>query len=893
LPLLKCPQINHPCEAEPRVNVRPKFQWSLPESRVLFECQYDYIDTAYDGEEPPTKRGPNQTDTGNPDESGHFGLKVKWLKDSRGLIVDKKSFALATRDSNQARQGEGSFGLADEDSLYAETDDDAAVQFREGPPLSSASSRASLTMASSRLSLKRLQINDTGIYGCCVELGSAAIWSQVEAAKLVGQDEAKLLVRDEPIGGGSTEPAPTPSSKTHLWVFHDNGISVYRLQADDSQEMELAREINGHSLVSGEVDGNWNQLTLCGGLNPEQLVICEWSDNALHLDVGPVASPKSKRYIYVGQPNLNRVIVMDGLEFEIVAIINTEPQPRKLLAYKPNKVHLSKWVRRRLSPRANAGWLSAIGSKAYPLKATPESQLYSMKPERSGGHGERIEPSEDNNSNNNSSSSSSSTATTNDNKSTTWQRLQSRQTRLASQPDQVPSKLIQHDIWLLCYGQPLVVNPAGDEEPLEEFTSAAFYGARFAKGQAGNASRSTTNSTVADHPDQFGPTVQPFAPRLPARQPFSWSIWPPNKESRLRNRKSVHIIQSTFFPKLLADPTLAHVHGEESGQTEFSPQSSAFKVGNSSTVADFKRSSVLTTHHVFSGLPAGQRLPRYLSRHRAQQQFDLIQELYVPPRPYSLEANSGHKMHSAFVTHYDDTRLFRVSMDEYRYEREIDLQSCDPINLITTAQGLLVVQCRAPITHNLIGQLVLDQLTSARIEFNANICAQASYLSPDHRFLISVFTSPAPEHERQTETNLASEQRTGGKRRQSIVYVQKVATGGLKLQYEIKTSLELVHCSFVWKDGYYAAIFVSVNRKEQQSEILSLRIADSRLELMARVPGLVSQTRHKEQMVVSPELQMAALSTSQGTFVVDLEDNRVSQSLRRHQSAPTLLWVQG
>lgn len=772
-------------------------------------------------------------------------------------------------------------------------------------------------MASSRLSLENLRINDSGLYTCRVEVpinytyfqdkepstkGSSD--SDYRAEDLSGQDQGTLLVQERPKVDQSAQ--DVYSAGNYLWMFHDNGIGIYRLQNDDGQEMELLREINGHSLVSGEVDGNWNQLTLCGGLNPEQVVICEWSDNALFIDVDHSFSgvggrrserisnksrKSQRRYIYIGQPNLNRIIVMDGLMFEIVAIINTEPQPRKLHLYKPNKIHLSKWVRRRLSPMSNARWMSAIGTHAHSLKSTPESELYSNKPLSfiSERHTRSLKLT---------------------------RQQQNRREEISARPPhqqtsapyQRHSALIQHDIWLLCYGQPMVVDPSG-EEPSNAEDSSSFYSAIVDPFTSANGTLASTSSTIPDVSGtnrgasiNNGGAIHPFTPRLTTGvSPFAWSAWP-NKESKLRNRKSVHIIQSTYFSRFLNENSATlHNHnpddhtGQENEETTRSTRirspASNRRGRNDTVVGAFKRSTVLTTNHVFAGL-ARAKTQRYLN----SPQFDLIQDLYVPPKPYSLIENGNHKIHYAYVTHYDDQRLFRVSMDDYSYDREIDLQDCDPINMMTTAQGLLVIQCRAPITHNLIGQLVLDELTSLRIEFNANIRAQESYLSPDHRYLISIYTNltsslPSSDLKQQQKRRSISEQSNKLQHGQSVVYVQLVTISGLKLQYEIKTSLDISQCSFVWKDGYYAAIFVSSNHRDQQSEILNLRLADGRLELMARVPGLISTTRHKDQLVISQELQLAALSTNQGTYVVDLEDNRVSQSLRHHQAPPTLLWV--
>lgn len=776
--------------AEPHVEIRPELQWSLAGSSAAFECLYDYFDTR------SVKSDANHDDQDklgqSADDQMRIGLRLEpelalnWSKLNEGLIEP-------LGDSNKL----------DRSSL-------------PGGSLAQISGRAHLSIASSRLTLENLSDNDSGSFVCSV----GARQSNFET--LWGQAKAQLKVQARPEELAEQQAGLPPAS--YLWVFHENGISVYRLPRDDGQEMELAREITGHSQVDANVDGNWNQLTLCGGLNPDQVVICEWSDNALHLDVDFADSKSAdRRYIYVGQPNLNRVVVLDGKAIEIVAIINTEPQPRKLFLYKPNRVHLSKWVRRRLSPSVNARWLKAAGSHAHPL----EVDWQTARAENEIADKAR-------------------------------RRARSRRSAPAT-----PSKLLQLDIWLLCYGQPLVLDPeepASDERAPDESAQLYLSGA-----PSDDANRTSWSRQVL-----------PFTPRIgSAWASGSPQVWPNSKESRLRNRKSVHIIQSTFFAD--AQPAGSRVRTapddvpvELESETSWQQNASA----HLSALDRFKRFTVLTSHHILAG-------SRTAGAYFSLPPFDLVQELMVPARPRAFSREPRYQVHHAYVSHYDERRLFRVSMDEYRYEREIDLQDCDPLSLLSSAQGLLVVQCRAPITHQLIGQLVLDQLTSARLEFNANIRAQESFISPDNRYLLSIYT------------NYSSPSSPAGfKQGSSLIYVQRLSASGLLFQYQIKSTLEIMQCAFVWRDGYYAAILVSSNHQEEQSELLSLRLADSRLELLARVPGTVSQLgRRKDQLLVADELRLAALATNRGTFVVDLEDNRVSQSLRHHQSPPTMLWV--
>lgn len=955
---------------------------------------------------------------GNQDEhKSRFGLGVEWKKENK-VLGEKQQQLLNKEQTTLKPISQGDDPLVDQLFEFSREirdsfdDDDHEPKDSQQIGMCNTSSRVSMTTATSKLILENLQQCDSGQFTCRVELPQRSILNPTQP--IVGQDTGQLLVQDRPredLGQQQQQTADDnerQQSASALWIFHENGISVYKMQDDDGQEMELMREINGHSSISAQVEGNWNRLTLCGGLNSEQAVICEWSDNAVLINVGDHGQRGGttqtnndkqqgrRSYVYVGQPNLNRVLVFDSFKFEIVAIINTEPQPRRLHLYQPNKIHLSKWVKRRLSPIANVRWESAIGTGAHSSESTPqESRLYSAAPFVGGGP-DVVR-----------------TTLANSNVDATTIGAGGRTKRspttsshtngvVAAEPS-----LIQHDIWLLCYGRPLVpLDPPSsldNNNNQQQHHHHRHHRSTAAESGASKQSADSSSFTAEDHAidnkdnnrddssllrkasrqllqttTETSDSIKPFEPRLSPvgngvvfPPPFAWpsNIWSSssassysgagdnnNKEARLRNRKSVHIIQSTFLPisGRFANDGSVHRHPNDYDDSSTNHHD---KLANFTVVDRFKQSSVISTHHIYPGpsLSATNRFSHFANgnpaspsqqmplqrisliaagrrRHR-RHYVDLIQDLLVPQKPFSMEKNAEFKIHYAYVTHYDERRLSRISMDNYRYDREIDLQDCDPVHMLTTAQGLIVIQCRAPISHSLIGQLVLDQLTSARIEFNANIRAQESYLSPDNRYLVSIFhdasaTSPTTTD---SKNNYDKGQRPGGEipssgeksinyssdndnsnnsaasdqmhrwnqssqattqqRHSSIVYVQTVTVDGLRLQYEIKTLFEINQCSFVWKDGYYAAIFVTTNSKEQQSEILSLRLIDSRLELMARVPGLASGARHKEQLIVSPELSLAALTTNQGTFVIDLEENRVSQSLRRHQLPPTLLWV--
>lgn len=441
----------------------------------------------------------------------------------------------------------------------------------------------------------------------------------------------------------------------------------------------------------------------------------------------------------------------------------------------------------------------------------------------------------------------------------------------------------------------------------------------------------------------------------------------PASSSQARARKSVQIIQSTFLPSSssgLSRGAALHRHSEDDEQQQARDRATK----RLSSVAQFKQSTVLTTHHLIGDNEQAQ--PSSLRPEVVGQ----VENLFVPLEPVALADNEAYQQHFAYLLEQNSNQLSVISMDSYKQiGRKIDLfassssdvvalddeqsslskaPDCRPINLVVASQGLIIIQCSSSTSsmqmpnesnqrneqqQQPLGQLVLDQLTHSKLEFNPSIKAQDLYLSPDHRYLVSIQTilkqssdaNSAETHRtrRETTPTAASSTTTTNENTtstpitttNSIIYVQLVGVRGLKLQYEIKTSLEIGQCSFVWRDGDYAAVFVSSNHRDQLSEVLSLRLADSRLELMARVPGLIqtapeetklnnnnfrynTQSR-RDSLNVLPDLQLASLTTSKGTFIIDLEDNRVTQTLGLHEDKtsdgsyhhipqpPTLLWV--
>lgn len=168
----------------------------------------------------------------------------------------------------------------------------------------------------------------------------------------------------------------------------------------------------------------------------------------------------------------------------------------------------------------------------------------------------------------------------------------------------------------------------------------------------------------------------------------------------------------------------------------------------------------------------------------------------------------------AHVTHWDERAIIKIDMSQFKYMKTINLADCQPINGIHTDHGLLIIQCQTPITHQLNGQLVVDQITDALIAYNVHVKAQKSYLSPNQHFLVNVL------HNSSTPTA-------------TTIIVQRVTRTGLEFLYDVRTSLDIVNCEFVWKNGNYDAILASGTANRE--DLLYLSLSDGRVELITGI----------------------------------------------------------
>ncbi|RWS08284.1 follistatin-related protein 5-like protein, partial [Dinothrombium tinctorium] len=250
--------------------------------------------------------------------------------------------------------------------------------------------------------------------------------------------------------------------------------------------------------------------------------------------------------------------------------------------------------------------------------------------------------------------------------------------------------------------------------------------------------------------------------------------------------------------------------------------------------------------------------------------FDLVYDLFVP-KPTPLQRHHFHNNRYAYVTHWDERALIKIDMEQFKYVKTINLAECQPVNAVFTEYGLLIVQCQTPVTHQLNGQLVLDQITDTIISYNAHIKSHKSYLSPNQHFLVNIF------HNTSTLSPIST-----------TIIVQKVTQSGLQFLYDVRTTLTIVNCDFVWKNGNYDAILASGTANRE--DLLYLSLIDGRVELIS---GIGRPTKgHLRGMAVSKATNLGAITSLESVFVLDLNSNRVQcETQQRHQQPETLVWT--
>ena len=232
--------------------------------------------------------------------------------------------------------------------------------------------------------------------------------------------------------------------------------------------------------------------------------------------------------------------------------------------------------------------------------------------------------------------------------------------------------------------------------------------------------------------------------------------------------------------------------------------------------------------------------------------FDLVYDLFMPNHYESIFRSEEvskrvrivmQESSFAYATHWEERSLVKISLHQLEYMQSIRLADCQPIAASVISRrsgGLVAVQCQTPVTHQLNGQLILDQVTDAILSHNLHLNAHQSYLSPDQRYLVNILH----EHNNNSNNNCIDVTKchiiVGGDNQQhqpiintSTIIVQRINDNGIEFMYDVRTSLDIVSCIFVWKNGNYDLVLASGTHNRE--DLLYLSLIDGHVELISGI----------------------------------------------------------
>nr|XP_015200198.1 PREDICTED: follistatin-related protein 5 isoform X1 [Lepisosteus oculatus] len=173
------------------------------------------------------------------------------------------------------------------------------------------SKQLTLQANGSEVHISNVRYEDTGAYTCIAknEAGVDEDISSLFVEDSARKTLANILWREEGLGIGNM-----------FYVFYEDGIKVIQ-----PVECEIQRHIKPSEKLLGLQD------EVCPQLEGDTIQRCFWSS----------AVNVKDKYIYVTQPNLNRVLIVDVQSQKAIQAVNTDPVPVKLHY---DKSHDQVWV---------------------------------------------------------------------------------------------------------------------------------------------------------------------------------------------------------------------------------------------------------------------------------------------------------------------------------------------------------------------------------------------------------------------------------------------------------------------------------------------------------------------------------------------------------------------
>lgn len=150
------------------------------------------------------------------------------------------------------------------------------------------------------------------------------------------------------------------------------------------------------------------------------------------------------------------------------------------------------------------------------------------------------------------------------------------------------------------------------------------------------------------------------------------------------------------------------------------------------------------------------------------------------------------------------------------YVSEINIQSWTSYNLLSFADGFIIISCTEPVTHRQTGQLVIDYITSSIISIKADLIG-VPYISPDSRYVITI-----------------------NHRHDSVLMsVQLVTINGLVFAFDVETTLNISDIRFVKSS---TSLDYDVYATTDKAEILFLSLESGKVETITGVgePGIIT-----------------------------------------------------
>lgn len=225
--------------------------------------------------------------------------------------------------------------------------------------------------------------------------------------------------------------------------------------------------------------------------------------------------------------------------------------------------------------------------------------------------------------------------------------------------------------------------------------------------------------------------------------------------------------------------------------------------------------------------------------------FDLVYDLFIPLHTNgfldSVLKSTPSNNQFAYVTHWDERALVKIDIEKFKYIKKINLAECQPIHAVFSFYGLVILQCQTPVTHKLNGQLILDQMTDAIISFNPHIRGNKNFLSPDHKFLITISSNNQNDDDfnniQSSTTIIVQKVSKDGKCSSANLFSNYfffcILVLGVTFMYDVRTTLNIVSCDFIWKGGSYDTILGSGTSNRE--DLLYLSLVDGRVELISGI----------------------------------------------------------